>query len=251
MNTQSTQEAQTHQYPELIRVAQNLAALQDKLSTLSVSTDIFADNHKLSSTINIDKGFIDNSRISVTFSNDEGTEMVYRIKNYPIPSFHSILSIICPWLPRIQFLAENPQYLTATVTKDALQQLRTCERLLTVREHLTNIETCPDWNSAFEVPPEEDKFISVFTFRDSLYVTVYQVAKTTDPVTELHSRPSPFNFSPKSVVSIGGQHYRIIHSIVSKQSQQFLAQTLRLIRDSIDELETLNALKPKKSMVSE
>jgi hypothetical protein len=99
---------------------------------------------------------------------------------------------------------------------------------------------------AFEDPPPKNVFVSVFPFRDSLYVTVYRVTETTEPICELRDGSSPFHFLPKSVIEIQGQRYAVIDSIVAKQSQQFLGQTIRWLRLSIEMLDSLAAVKPNK-----
>ncbi|OHT12561.1 hypothetical protein TRFO_03562 [Tritrichomonas foetus] len=237
-------------FKELERVAENLSYAQSKLSLLppeaSINANLISSNNKLNASLMLDQGFY-KCRIIVKTSEAE-EELTFNIESYPIPEFHSILSIICPLIPKIKFLSTHPQFVTSKITKDIIQDLRMCEEILTIRRHLTNVEVYPDWNSAFgeENPMKQNLFISVFPFRDALYVTVYHVKETDDPVCELHKSAEPFSFASKSVIRINGKNYLVLHSIVAKQSQQSLAQTLRWIRDSIDELETLTALKPNK-----
>lgn len=240
-----------HTYKELHRVAQNLRFVQDKLSLFNpISTDLISSNNKLNARLNLDQGFYE-CNITVRFSSDTDNEDNYQIKSYPIPEFHSMLSIICPLIPKIEYLSSKPEFLTSQITKDIIQDLRMCEEILTVRRHLTNMECCPDWNDAFneEYSRANDLFISVFPFRDALYVTVYQVNQVKDAqektVCELHDSPEPFSFAPNSIIKIGEYYYKVLQSIIAKQSQQFLAQTLRWIRDSIEEFETLTALNSK------
>ncbi|KAK8892173.1 hypothetical protein M9Y10_029396 [Tritrichomonas musculus] len=243
--------AEDHTYKELNRVAENLKFVQEKLSLNNpISTDLISSNNKLNARLNLDQGFYE-CNITVRFSTETDNEQNFQIKSYPIPEFHSMLSIICPLIPKIEYLSSKSEFLTSQITKDIIQDLRMCEEILTVRPHLTNSECCPDWNEAFseESSKNPDLFISVFPFRDALYVTVYQVKKTPEkPVCELHNSPEPFSFASNSVIKINGNNYTVLHSIVAKQSQQFLAQTLRWIRDSIEELETLTALKSKNEM---
>ena len=232
-------------FPELSRVVKALSYVQQTLSLkVPVFTEIISTNNKLNATLNLDQGFYDNCRISVKFSTKSEKEEFYHIQSYPISEFNSILSIVTSLLPKIRFLSENPTALTATFVKDAILNLRMCEEILTIRKKLTNIEICQDWNSGFEVPPSKSTFVSVFPFRESLYVTVYIVEETTLKLRELHTKPSPFNFAPNSVISINGKNYLVRHSIIGKQSQQFLSQVLRWIRDSIDELESVVTLVP-------
>ncbi|KAH0794050.1 hypothetical protein GPJ56_001928 [Histomonas meleagridis] len=232
-------------YPELSRVVKSLSYVQQTLSLkVPVFTEIISTNNKLNATLNLDQGFYDNCRISVKISAKSDKEEFYHIQSYPIVEFNSILSIVTSLLPKIKFLSENPTALTATFVKDAILNLRTCEEILTIRKKLTNVGICPDWNSGFEVPPNDNTFVSVFPFRESLYVTVYIVEETTLKPRELHTRPSPFNFATNSVITINGKNYIIRHSIIGKQSQQFLSQVLRWIRDSIDELESVVTLVP-------
>lgn len=239
-----------HAFKELRRVAENLGFVQEKLSLINpISTDLISSNNKLNARLNLDQGFYE-CNITVRFSAETDNEQNYQIKSYPIPEFHAMLSIICPLIPKIEYLSSNPQFLTSQITNDIIQDLRMCEEILTVRHHLTNMECCPDWDDAFgeEYSKDPNIFISVFPFRDALYVTVYNVLINTKDTTvcELHNSPEPFNFAPNSVIKIAGKYYTVLHSIVAKQSQQFLAQTLRWIRDSIEELETLTALNSKK-----
>ena len=233
-------------FKELDRVADNLRYIKNNLSLLTaVTTDLIANNNKLNAKLTLDQGFY---KCIIKYTTETDQELKFHIESYPIPEFHSMLSIICPLLPKVEFLSKNPNLLTSKITRDIVQDLRTCEDILTIRRHLTNIECCPDWNTAFdgENPKNHDLYLSVFPFRDALYTTVYHVKPTDDPICELHHSAEPFKFSSKSVIEIEGKKYTVLSSNVAKQSQQFLAQTLRWIRDSIDELEILTALKPNK-----
>lgn len=240
--------------PELDRVLSNLGFIKDLISLKDATRtiEISSDNNKLTARFTLQKGFYDNTSIAVSFSSEAEEEYKYDVGNYPITEFQSILSIVCPLLPKFSFLTTKTQYLTGNIIKDAIEDLRMCEKIMTVRPYLTNIECCPDWDKYIKLVSPKDRtlnglthFISIFPFRDAMYVTAYQMKETSDPLCELHVKASPFNFSPRSVVDINGQHYTVQHSIVAKQSQHFLAQSLRYIRQSIEELETLAALKPQ------
>lgn len=230
---------------ELARVVQNLRYVEERLGLTDVITaEFISSNSKLSARVSLDTGFYDNGSVTVTLSSDEPIEQTFSFSSYPVVEFESVLSLISPMIPKMEFYLTHPHFFTKTIANDAIQDLRLCETILTVREKLTNYECCPEWNKAFTKPVPSTVFISVFPFRDALYVTVYQVKETNEPLCEMRSKTSPFNFSPKSVVEIAGKRYQIIHSIVAKQSQQFLAQTLRWIRASIKELEALTVMRP-------
>ena len=237
---------------ELARVVTNLRYIEERLGLTDVVTaEFISSNSKLSARVSLDTGFYDNGSVTVTLSSDEPTEQTFSFTSYPIVEFESVLSLISPMIPKMEFYLTHPQFFTKTIANDAIQDLRLCETILTVREKLTNYECCPEWNKAFTKPVPSTIFISVFPFRNDLYVTVYQVKETNEPLCEMKSKMSPFNFCPKSVVEIAGKRYQIIHSIVARQSQQFLAQTLRWIRASIQELEALTTLQPNAIEIEE
>lgn len=243
---------QSKNYEELIRVTKYLKEVQKNLSLNDpISTDLISGNSKLNARLNLDKGFYE-CTILIRISGEVDTEQSFRIESYPIPEFYAVLSIISPLIQKIEYLSTNPAFMTSYITKDIIQDLRMCEEILTVRRFLTNSECFPDWDSAFdqESPKNPSLFISVFPFRDSLYVTVYHVKESTEhTVCELHNNADPFTFAQNSVIKIKDKYYTVLQSMIAKQSQQFLAQTLRGIRDSIEELETLTALEPQKSII--
>jgi hypothetical protein len=210
-----------------------------------IDVEIISAATNLNATLVLDQGFYDSSRIAVSFS-DSNDDVIFHIGSYPVTEFQSILSIICRLLPRFRYFADNPTLLTRAIAYDATQELRLCEEILTVRTCLTNAEYCPDWVGAFDDPPPKNVFVSLFPFRDSIYVTVYRVSETTEPLCQLRDGSSPFHFLPKSVVEIMGQRYAIVDSIVAKQSQQFLGQTIRWLRLLTEILDALAALKPRK-----
>lgn len=231
-------------FPELSRISENLSFIVQTLQlNPPILTEINTTNNKLSATLNLDQGFYDNCHIAFKISKDSGEERSLHLQSYPIVEFNAILSIVARMLPRVRFLAGNQGMVTREFVAESIYELGICEEILTVRKKLTNMEICSDWNAkAFESPPDDATLISVFPFRESLYVTIYQVEETESELRELRVGSSPFNFSPRSVIEINGKHYSILHSIVGKQSQQFLSQILRDIRSSISELENMLSL---------
>jgi hypothetical protein len=158
---------------DFARIARYLGYISNALSlTTPVDAEITSASNNLNATLVLDQGFYDSSRITVSFL-DSDDEHVFHIGSYPVTEFQAILSIICPMVPQFRYFVENPTHLTRAVADDAAQGLRLCEQILTVRKHLTNNQCCPDWMSAFDTPPPKNVFLSVFPFRDSLYVTVY------------------------------------------------------------------------------
>ena len=234
---------ENYELPELTRTAENIQLITDLLSKNNqIKTEILSSNSKLYATFTIDQVIYDKGTVVFNLSSKPGEEYEFIIENYPILEFQSVLSLLSPLLPRVQFLSKNPKYLTQLLVEDLLKHLRKSEKILTVRDVLTNIEICSDWNLAFKKPIPENLFISVFPFRDSLYVTVYQVSKTELPLRIMHSSASPFNISSHSIVEINGFRYQIEHSLVASQSQQFLVRVLRSLKNAIEDLETLNSL---------
>jgi hypothetical protein len=234
---------------DLARLARHLSYIREELSLKNpIDAEVISAATNLNATLILDQGFYDSSRIAVSFDGAPA-ELIFHISGYPVTEFQSILSIICPLLPKFRFFVDHPALLTRSVAHDAAQQLRLCEQILTVRRCLTNSEYCPDWAIAFEEPPPKNVFVSVFPFRDSLYVTAYRVAETAQPICELRDGSSPFHFLPKSVIEIQGQRYTVIDSIVAKQSQQFLGQTIRWLRSSIELLDALAGIKPIKGEI--
>lgn len=231
-------------FPELSRISENLNFIVQTLQlNPPILTEINTTNNKLSATLNLDQGFYDNCHISFKLSIDSNKDYSFHIQSYPIVEFNSILSIVSKLLPRVEFLSKNQNMITSEFVTESIYEMGICEEILTVRKVLTNMEICDDWNTkAFENSPDETTMISVFPFRESLYVTIYQVEETNNELRELRVGSSPFNYSPKSVIKIKGKHYLILHSIVGKQSQQFLSQILRCIRSSISELENILSL---------
>ena len=228
------------QIQELTRVAENIKLLQEQIVNQTMVIEVSSPNGRISARIKIEQAFYDSCSIYTTTT--QTGEKAYKISGYPVTEFHSILSIITPLLPKLQYLAKNPQFLTTTIAQDAHRDLLRCEKLLTVRDHIVNSEITPDWDSSIEPNPPDNIFLSVFPFRDSFYVTMYIAQKTDEPPREMHVHVTPFNYSPKSVIQINGQNYMIEHSIVASQSQQFLTQMLRCLRAAIEDLETLSAL---------
>ena len=230
-------------YPELERVIKNLLALVDKLMlTNAETTEIVAPNNKLTATVALDKGYV-RARIYVTLSKVSPDEICYTLHDYPLTQISSILSIISPLLPKLKFLSQNPEYLTPEFTKDAIQDLRQCESILTVRNYITNSEYLNDWNTSFEPQLDPLQPISIFIFRAAIYVTVFQLEETSKSTILLQSDPSPFNYSQGSILKIDKKNYLVKHSIVASQNLQFLAEVLRYLRESIQELRTLTDLK--------
>lgn len=226
---------------ELSRVAENIRRLQETIVSQVMVVEVSSPNGRISARIKIEQGFYDSCNIYTTSS--DSSSRSYKISGYPVTEFHSILSIITPLLPKLQYFAKNPKYLTRTIAEDARRELLMCEKILTVRECIVNHEITPDWNTAIEPTPPDNVFISIFPFRDSFYITLYIVQKTDEPLREMHVHATPFNYSPKSVISINGQNYMVEHSVIAKQSQQFLTQMLRYIKAAIEDLGTLSALK--------
>lgn len=233
--------------PELTRVALNLHHVYELLSLKEpLFIEMVSSNNKLKASMILEEGFIDSARISLILSSKEATEVLFRIGSHALVEINSIMSILVPLLQRLDFLSRYTKFLTPIIAVDAITSLATIEKILCYRPYLTNVEVSNDWIKAFEDPLPSDVFVSLFPFRDAMYVTVYEVKETNEPLRELISSPSPFNFSPGSVVKIGEKHYSVLHSIIAHQSQKFLAQTLRFIRDSIDDLGTLSVLRPER-----
>ncbi|EAY12665.1 hypothetical protein TVAG_074930 [Trichomonas vaginalis G3] len=234
---------QINSLPELNRVVESLQAIENILKREEILVEINSSNGKVSARIKIEQDLYDLCTIYTTLNAQTGGEVSYKISSYPVTEFHSILSIISPLIPKMRYLAKNPSMLTVTLAEDAHRDILQCERILTVREFLTNSEITPDWASSIEPAPPENLLISVFPFRDSFYVSIYMVQPTTDPLREMHVHSTPFNYSPKSVVQINGQRYMIEHSIIASQCHQTLTRILRLIHSANEDLETLSSLK--------
>lgn len=229
---------------ELTKVVRSLIFARERLSLdTMVNAEFIAPGGKLYASVSLDRGFYDNCLFSVTLE-DEPTEQSFQILSYPIVEFKSVLSLINPMITKLRFLETHGEFLTKTIIRDAIRELEHCENILTVRTTLTNFEACVEWRSAFNKPIPDSLFVSIFPFRDSIYVTVYQVRPTDGPLRELKTKASPFDFSPKSVIEVSGQRYCIIQSTVAKQSLEFLGHTLRSIRNAIEQLEVLEAVKP-------
>lgn len=228
--------------PELSRLVDSLVAIENVLKK-EMLVEINSSNGKVSARIKIEQDLYDLVSIYTTLNSQVGGEVSYKISSYPVTEFHSILSLISPLLPKMRYLKEHPSMLTEHLAEDAYKDLLQCEKILTVRNFLTNSEITPDWTSAIEPAPPENIFISVFPFRDSFYVTIYMMQPTTEPLREMHVHSTPFNYSPKSVIKINNKNYMIEHSIVASQCHQTLTSVLRLIRSAIDDLETLWSLK--------
>lgn len=234
-------------YPELQRVLKNLLELQEKLLLSNAeTTEVVSQNNKLLATVSLDNGCV-RARIDVRFSKDDQNEVTYNLRDYPLIEFQAILSLICPLLPKLKFLSENPEYLTAQFTKDAIQDLRRCADILTIRTYLTNSEFLSDWNTSFEPILDPLKPITIFPFRASIYVTAFQLEETSEPEPDVvqifHSDISPFNLSSKSIIRIGAKYYSIKHSVVASQKLQILAEIIQCIQESINELTTLHGLR--------
>jgi len=238
------------EYPELTRTVDHMKEIADILSgNTQIRIEIVSSNSKLYATFILEQVMYDKGFLAFNMSSKMADEHEFVLSGYPILEFQSVLSIISPMLPRIKFLSENPSFITKTIVQDFILDLRLCEKYLTSRKNLTNYEISSDWNTVFNRQVPDDLFISVFPFRDSLYVTVYKVKRTDEPLRIMHSKASPFNFSANSVVSINNHNYLVEHSIVASQSQQFLAQVLRCLKNSIEDLETLMVLIPERGTV--
>jgi hypothetical protein len=235
---------------ELGRVTKDLVYIRDKLSLVTaVDAEITSGDSTLNATLVLDQGFYSNMRISVSFAKSEKDVTTFSLQNYPITEFQSILSVVCPLIPKFQYFESNARLLTRAITRDAIDELRMCEQILTVRKFLTNSDCYPDWDAvAFEGSPPTNVFVSVFPFRDALYVTVCRVRDEPElPICEMRDGSSPFALLPKRVIQIKERRYSVVDSIVAKQSQQFLGQTLRWLRVSIEALEGLASIKPNKA----
>ena len=232
-------------------VVDNLRYAEQKLTDKYISsTDLSSSNGKLTAVLNLNGGFYDNVQITLTFSAGKQGPRSFGIGSCPVAEFQSVLSLITPLRRSLAFFAEQTRFVTKTIIKNAIQDLDLCEKILTVREELTNNESYPDWAEAVQdkfQDLDEDVFVSVFPFRDSLYVTAYEAKETDEPLCEIHRTPLPFDPAPKSVVKIGEKHYLIKHSMVARQEQDFLWQTVRWIRQSILLLEYLDIGKKRQS----
>lgn len=229
---------------QLKNVLDNMINIKSDLQKKSIATEINSSDNKMTSKINVEQCFYDNSYVNIKLNEKEDT-LSLKLNGFPVTEFHSILSIVVPLIPRLLYYTEKSEAATITNIADMIEKLVLCEKILTVRQHLTNIELLPDWNNYFEPTPPNNVFINIFPFRDSMYTTVYLVSETRGECRELHSYASPFHLLPNSIVSINGKMCLIENCIVASQNLQLLAQTLRLIRSSIEELEIVLASKRK------
>lgn len=231
----------------IARTIESLKAIKSALSLeRPIKTETISPDNKMVAALLLDKGFYQSCRVEVVAPGIAGKNPVYIIENYPITEFQSILSIINPMIPKLEFFEKSPKFINATHINTFHEEMLLCEEILTVRKCLTNSEICDDWTSAVKCENGGNLcYLSVFPFRDSFYVTLYEVKKADEKeeVREVRSSSSQFVFEPKSVIEIEGKRYQIIESIVAKKSQQFLVHVLTWIRETIDELAKMKSAK--------
>lgn len=216
-----------------------------------IKTKVSSQDNKMFAVLLLDKGFYQSCRVEVASTTAAGKSNVYFVENYPVTEFQSILSIVTPMIPKLEFLAKSRQFINRALVKRLQDEMLLCEDILTIRRCVTNSEICQDWIHAVNCEAEGPNscYLSIFPFRDSLYVTLYEVKETTDDLCQIRSSASPFMFEPMSVIQIDNKRYRIIDCVVAKKSQQFLAQVLTWIRLALDELTVLNI--PKRTTTNQ